>query len=80
MEAAIGAKEAIGANEANWRKLKSGAKEIDVQESAGRLVGWITKFKEVEDIVVQYDPVHAALPWVGVRYMLLVRGTIYILP
>jgi len=25
---------------------------------------------------VQYDPVHAALPWAGVRFILLVRSTL----
>jgi len=62
------------ANIANRLKLKWGGKEIDVQESADNLVGWVTKFKEIGDIVVQYDPVHAALPWAGVRFILLVRS------
>ena len=70
--------QAKGANMANRLKLKWGNKEIDVQETADRLVGWITKFKEVGDISVQYDPVHAALPWAGVRFILLVRNTIYV--
>jgi len=67
------------ANMANRLKLKWGDKEIDAQETADRLVGWITKFKEVGDIAVQYDPVHAALPWAGVRFILLVRSTIHYL-
>jgi len=65
------------ANIANQLKLKWRDKEIDVQATADRLVSWVTKFKEVGDIVVQYDPVHAALPWAGVRFILLVRSTIY---
>ena len=72
LRAAVDAKEA---NIANRLKLRLGNKEIDVQETADRLVGWITKFKEVGDIAVQYDPVHAALPWAGVRFILLVRHT-----
>ena len=48
-----------------------------MRETASRLVGWITKFKEIGDIAVQYDPVHAALPWAGVRFILLVCGTIH---
>jgi len=70
LQTAIQAKEA---NMAHQLKLKWGDKEINVQESADRLVGWITKFKEVGDIAVQHDPVHAALPWAGVRFILLVR-------
>ncbi|KAF8417654.1 hypothetical protein EV426DRAFT_709670 [Tirmania nivea] len=68
LQAAIQAKEA---NMANRRKLKWGSHEINVQETADRLVGWIAKFKEVGDIAMQYDPVHAALPWAGVRFILL---------
>ena len=73
LQTAIDAQEA---NIANRGKFKWGDKEIDMQETAGRLVGWIVKFKEVGDIAVQYDPVHAALPWAGVRFILLVRSTI----
>ena len=72
LQAAIQAKEA---NIANRLKLKWGDKVVDVQEAADKLVGWITKFKEVGDIAVQYDPVDAALPWAGVRFILLVRNT-----
>ena len=72
LETAILAKEA---NMANRCTLKWGDKEIDVQERADRLIDWITKFKEVGDIVVQYDPVHGALPWAGIRFILLVRST-----
>ena len=73
LKTAIDVKEA---NVANRLKFKWGGKEIDVQGTADTLVGWITKFKEVGDIAVQYDPVHAALPWAGVRFILLVRSTI----
>ena len=53
-------------------KLKWGDDEIDVQEKVKGFVGWLNKFKEIGDIVVQYDPVHAALPWAGVRFILMV--------
>ena len=72
LQAATQAKEA---NMASRLKLKWGGKDFDVQETADRLIGWIAKFKEVGDIAVQYDPVHAALPWAGVRFILLVRTT-----
>ncbi|KAF8427603.1 ankyrin repeat-containing domain protein [Terfezia claveryi] len=68
LQRAIQAKEA---NMANQLKLKCGDKEFDLQETADRLVRWITKFMQVGDIAVQYDPVHAALPWAGVRFILL---------
>jgi len=72
LQAATQAKEA---NMASRLKFRWGGKEVDVQETADRLIGWITKFKEVGDIAVQYDPGHAALPWAGVRFILLVCST-----
>lgn len=66
------AMEARRGNIASQWKLKWGDKEINVREKAEKLVGWIVKFKEVVDIAVQYDPVHAALPWAGVRFILTV--------
>jgi len=56
---------------ANQWEVKWRGKKINVREKAEKLVGWITKFKEVGDIAVQYDPVHAALPWAGVRFILI---------
>ena len=38
-------------------------------EKAEGFVIWLNKFN---DIVMQYDPVHIALPWVGVRFILMV--------
>ena len=66
------AMEARRTNIASQWKLKWGDKEINVREKAEKLVGWIVKFKEVVDVAVQYDPVHAALPWAGVRFILTV--------
>ena len=33
---------------------------------------WVRKFVEVGDVVAQYDPGHAALPWALVRFVLQV--------
>jgi len=38
----------------------------------GKIIKWIDLFKQVGDVAVQYDPVHAALPWAGVRFLLQV--------
>lgn len=37
-----------------------------------KLIKWIDIFKQVGDAAVQYDPVHAALPWAGIRFVLQV--------
>lgn len=65
------AKQAEEKHAAKQFKLKWGDKEIDVQEKARGFVSWLNKFKEIGDIVMQYDPVHAALPWAGVRFILM---------
>lgn len=57
-------------NIASQWKLQWGGKEVNVREKAEKIVGWITRFKETVDIAVQYDPVHAALPWAGIRFIL----------
>jgi len=39
----------------------------------GKMVKWIQKFIAVGDNAIQFDPVHAALPWAAVRFILQVR-------
>ena len=41
-----------------------------LRDVADKVLVWIDKFKQIGDIVIQYDPVHAALPWAGVRFLL----------
>jgi hypothetical protein len=40
----------------------------------GKIVKCIDLFKQVGDAALQYDPVHTALPWAGVRFLLQVCG------
>jgi len=40
-------------------------------------VEWVKKFRDVGDVVVQYDPTHAALPWAGVRLLLQVSEPLF---
>ncbi|KAL2010057.1 hypothetical protein VTN00DRAFT_5864 [Thermoascus crustaceus] len=51
-------------------KLTVKGHEIVFAEQATEIVGWLDKFKTLGDIVVSYDPQHAALPWAGVRFLL----------
>jgi ankyrin repeat domain-containing protein 50 len=44
-----------------------------MRDVAEKVIVWINKFKEIGDIAVSSDPVHAALPWAGVRFLLQVR-------
>jgi hypothetical protein len=61
-------------------KARSSAENLlkDKKENAPKiekLLNWMDRFKEIGDIVVQFDPVHAALPWAAVRLLLKVDYT-----
>jgi hypothetical protein len=40
-----------------------------------KLLNCMARFMEIEDIIIQFDPVHAALPWAAVRLLLKVDYT-----
>jgi 3-dehydroquinate synthetase len=40
-----------------------------------KFLNCMDRFKEIGDIIVQFDPVHAALPWAAVRFLLKVDYT-----
>ncbi|KAI0415340.1 hypothetical protein F5X98DRAFT_347131 [Xylaria grammica] len=43
--------------------------EVKVRDVLGKIVHWIKKFESVGDIISSFDPVHAALPWAGVKFL-----------
>ncbi|RWA04068.1 hypothetical protein EKO27_g11040 [Xylaria grammica] len=53
-----------------WKKLHLNDYEISLGDLASNAIIWLNKFKEIGDIIVQYDPAHAALPWVAARFLL----------
>ena len=54
-----------------WRFHRPGSGQtVILRDLFSKIVVWIDRFKQIGDIVVQYDPVHAALPWAGVRFLL----------
>ncbi|KAF8861649.1 hypothetical protein BDZ45DRAFT_586659, partial [Acephala macrosclerotiorum] len=55
--------------ECAW-KFPFRGRNIILRDVVGKVIFWLKTFKEVGDIVVNYDPVHAALPWAGVRFLL----------
>jgi hypothetical protein len=56
-----------------WKYRKSNGDTIILRDLFEKTVIWINKFKEIGSIAVQFDPVHAALPWAGVCFFLQVR-------
>ena len=57
-------------------KIKKNGEEVMLRDLLGKIVAWVNKFKDVGDIVVQYDPTHAAIPWAAVRLVLQARRLI----
>ncbi|MCJ1379452.1 hypothetical protein MMC17_002553 [Xylographa soralifera] len=49
-----------------------GGRQIILRKVTEKIIGWLNRFKEIGDIAVNFDPVHAALPWAGVRFLLQV--------
>ncbi|KAF6230805.1 hypothetical protein HO173_010921 [Letharia columbiana] len=57
--------------EKRWRFHRPGdGQTVILRDLFTKIVVWIDRFKEIGDIVIQYDPVHAALPWAGIRFLL----------
>ena len=56
-----------------WQFHRPGdGQTVILRDLFSKIAVWIDRFKEIGDIVVQYDPTHAALPWAGVRFLLQV--------
>lgn len=71
LEAAKQAQQKLEGKKWIW---KFGNREIDISQKGEAIITWIKKFKDVGDVVVQFDSHHAALPWAGVRFMLVVSS------
>jgi hypothetical protein len=56
-----------------WGYTRKSGETVVFRDLFSRVIRWIDIFKQVGDAAVQYDPVHAALPWAGVRFLLQVR-------
>ena len=53
-------------------KAKFREEEVVLRDIGMKILRWVDKFKQIGDIIVQFDPVHAALPWAGFRFLLQV--------
>ena len=62
--------------EKKWRfsRPSRGGESINLRDLFGKIATWLNHFKQIGDIVVQFDPVYAALPWAGVRLLLQVAA------
>lgn len=62
-------KKQIACEDRRW-KFELNGHQIVLREVAEKIIFWIDKFKEIGDIAVNFDPVHASLPWAGMRFLL----------
>ena len=51
-------------------KIKFRGEEVVLRDVGMKILRWVNTFKQIGNIIVQYDPVHAALPWAGFRFLL----------
>jgi hypothetical protein len=61
-----------------WRYHRKGEVVI-VMDVWNKVTRWITSMIAVVDTIVQYDPVHAALPWAGIKLIFQVTSACTIL-
>lgn len=56
-------------DEKRW-KFELFGQQIILRDVAEKVIVWVDRFKEIGDVAVNFDPVHAALPWAGIRFLL----------
>jgi hypothetical protein len=59
--------------EKKWT-IEIGGKTVVLRDKVQKIVAWLNKFKEVGDIISSYDPVHLALPWAGMKFLIQVNS------
>jgi hypothetical protein len=57
---------------------KSDGTTVVLRHVFDKIVSWINKFKGIGDILGQFDPVHASLPWAAIRFFLQVEQSPFI--
>lgn len=50
-----------------------GRHTVRLGDEADKVLLWLDRFKSVGDIAINADPIHAGLPWAGIRLLLEVR-------
>ena len=58
--------------ESAWKYTRKSGETVIIRDVFGKIIRWIDTFKQIGDVAVQYDPVHASLPWAGIRLVLQV--------
>lgn len=56
------------------RKLRFAGREIDLRKMMDSWTEFLDKIKQIGDVAVNADPIHAGLPWAAVRFILTVSA------
>lgn len=56
--------------ERQWKYTRTNGKVIILRDVVEKIIAWLEKFKTIGDPAMQYDVLHAALPWAAVRFVL----------
>ena len=59
----------------SWRWKRRNGEVVIARVLLGKVASWAIKFRDMGDLLIQIDPIHGALPWVGVRFLIQVRAT-----
>jgi len=57
-------------NKKQWKYKKRNGDVVVIRDQLDKVAAWVQRFKDVGSTIVQYDPVHAAIPWAGVLLIL----------
>lgn len=65
-----------------WKIRGMHGKDIIIRDVCAKIAACVRTFADVMDVAVSFDPVHAALPWAGVRFVLQVSPSLlpYLIP
>lgn len=53
-----------------WKFIRKSGETVIIRDVFEKIIRWVDTFKQIGDIAVQYDAVHASLPWAGIRLLL----------
>ncbi|KAJ5395554.1 uncharacterized protein N7487_009857 [Penicillium crustosum] len=50
--------------------FRCGDRTVQLRDTAGKVLDWLDKFKAAGDIASNVDPLHAGVPWAGIRFLI----------
>lgn len=61
-----------------WKWKNRKGEVVILRDVFAKIAVWVDRLKSIGDIIVQYDPVHSALPWAAARFLLQVSCDRYL--